>query len=64
MDRERKRQILKAEAYYAEMDLLARALADRGFYVLGGIKRPPMSPDPATTDTDGAPAYWKSPDAR
>ena len=65
MDRERKRQILKAEAYYAEIDKLARDLAERGFYVIGGIQRPPSSFDPATVpDTEGAPSYWKTPESR
>ena len=65
MDRQRKRQILKAEAYYAEIDQLARDLAERGFYVIGGIQRPPAEASPPTLpDIDGAPAYWKTPESR
>jgi hypothetical protein len=65
MDQQRKRQILKAEAYYAEIDKLARDLAERGFYVLGGIHHPPVSMEPAEMpETDNAPAYWKTPESR
>ena len=69
MDRERKRQILKAEAYYAQLDELARALAERGFYVMGGVQ-PGVGPLPlsalpdAAPETAAAPSFWKTPDAR
>ena len=69
MDGNRKRQILRAEAYYAQLDELARALAERGFYVMGGIQPGvgPLPPEvlPETPAmTDAAPAFWKAPDSR
>lgn len=66
MDRDRKRQILKAEAYYAQLDQLARDLAERGFYVLGGVQ-PGVGPLPlpdVRPETDVAPGFWKAPDSR
>ena len=66
MDRERKRQILRAEAYYAQLDELARALAARGFYVMGGIQ--PGSDDqrlpPAPPETEVPAPFWKTSDSR
>ncbi|HEY1223812.1 MAG TPA: hypothetical protein VGE54_01185 [Brevundimonas sp.] len=61
MDRNRKRQILKAEAYYARLDQLARDLAERGFYVLGGIQ-PGAAPPPPSEEAP--PPFWKAPDSR
>lgn len=66
MDRERKRQILKAEAYYAQLDELARALAELGFYVMGGVQpgAQPSGPPDVRPETDAAPEFWKVPDSR
>lgn len=44
MDRKRKRQILKAEAAFARSESLFRALAERGFYVVGAAT--PRDPEP------------------
>lgn len=66
MDRERKRQILKAEAYYEQLDQLARDLAERGFYVMGGVQpgaEPGTLPD-VPPETETVPEFWKVPDSR
>lgn len=66
MDRERKRQILKAEAYYAQLDQLARSLAERGFYVMGGVQPgTELSARPeAPPETEAVSEFRKSPDSR
>ncbi len=66
MDRDRKRQILKAEAYYARLDQLARDLAERGFYVMGGVQpgAGPSNLPEIRSETDAAPDFWKAPDSR
>jgi hypothetical protein len=66
MDRDRKRQILKAEACYARLDQLARDLAEQGFYVMGGVQPGPgtVGLPEARSETEAAPAFWKAPDSR
>lgn len=66
MDRDRKRQILKAEAYYARLDQLARDLAEQGFYVMGGVQpgAGPVGLPEARSETGATPAFWKVPDSR
>lgn len=66
MDRERKRQILKAEAYYAQLDELARSLAERGFYVMGGVqpKADLLTLPEAGLEGETAPEFREAPDSR
>lgn len=66
MDRDRKRQILRAEAYYGRLDQLARDLAERGFYVLGGVQpgAGPLTLPEVRPESEAAPEFWKSPDSR
>lgn len=66
MDKKRKRQILQAEAYYAGLDQLARDLAERGFYVMGGVQpgTGALTQRDVRPEADAAPDFWKASDSR